>query len=210
MTVIKNVMANVCVEQIKQVMKKKKYAFFDSNLSLNLNIIGIRKKCCSSNHFDDNINVVYRNRDKEWEVFTAAATTDPGRTSLIRPVNRKGTAILVPDQYRGSHKIGLHRGRYTALIQSGAKVAVWRDNDKDRSLDMDDSKIEKGFFGINIHRASARGETSLVNSYSAGCQVFQDVNDFYKFMELCESSAEKYGDRFTYTLLEEDDFLCVK
>lgn len=206
MTVIKNIMADVYVEQIRQVMKKKKYAFFDSNISLNLNIIGIRKKCCSSNHFDDNISVIYRNQDKEWEVFTAAATTDPGRTSLVRPVNKKGTAILVPDQYRGSHKIGLHGGKYTALRQSGSKVAVWRDDDKDARLDMDDSKIEKGFFGINIHRASSRGETKLVNSYSAGCQVFQDVNDFYEFMELCESSAEKYGNRFTYTLLEEDDF----
>jgi hypothetical protein len=208
MATIKNVMADIYVSQIKKIMKEKKYVFFDSNMSLNLNIIGIRKNETVSNHFDDNMCVVYRNSCKEWEVFTAAATTDPGKTSLINPPNSKGTAILMPGQYRGSHKIDLHAGKYTALRQSGGKVKVWRDNNRDAYLDMDGSKIEEGYFGINIHRASSRGETALVNSYSAGCQVLQDVNDFYKFMELCESSAAKYGNGFTYTLLEEEDFLC--
>lgn len=206
MTTIKNVMADLLVEQFKSAMKKKKHAFFDSYLSYNLNIIGVRKKNNLSNRFDDNINVIYRNSDKEWEVFSAAATTDPGRTALFKPLNRKGTAILVPGQYRGSHKIDLHAGKYTALRQSGGTVKVWRDDDKDSILDMDDSKIEEGYFGINIHRASRYGETSLVNSYSAGCQVFQSIADFREFMELCEMSASKFSNKFTYTLLEEGDF----
>jgi hypothetical protein len=207
MATIKNVMAELQVEIFKKAMKKKKYRFFDSNLSYNLNIIGVRKKNNLSNDFDDNINVIYRNDEGEWEVFTAAATTDPGKTSLFKPLNRKGTAILVPGQYRGSHKIDLHAGKYTALRQSGAEVKVWRDDNKDSILDMDDSNIEEGFFGINIHRASKRGETKFVNSYSAGCQVFQGVSDFYEFMNLCEVSASRFGNKFTYTLLEEEDLL---
>jgi hypothetical protein len=195
MTIIKNVMADLLVEQFKSAMGKKKHIFFDSRLSYNLNIIGVRKK-----------NVIYRNDDKEWEVLSAAATTDPGSTTLFKPLNRKGTAILVPGQYRGSHKIDLHAGKYAALRQTGAKVKVWRDDDKDSILDMDDSKIEEGYFGINIHRASRRGETALVNSYSAGCQVFQAIADFREFMELCETGALKFTNNFTYTLLEEEDF----
>lgn len=206
MTIIKNVMAEMFVEEVKQAMKKKKYVFFDSNLSFNLNIIGIRKGSNTSNHFDDNICIVYRNADKEWEVFSAPATTDPGRTSLVRPANKKGTAILVPGQYRGSHKIDLHAGKYMALRQSGGVVSVYRDSDRDATLDKNSATIETGFFGINIHRASSRGSTKLVNSYSAGCQVLQDVADFYQLMRLCETSAGIYGNKFTYTLLEEEDF----
>jgi hypothetical protein len=206
MTIIKNVMAEIYVEKVKEAMKKKKYVFFDSNLALNLNIIGIRKDNNTSNHFDDNICIVYRNSKKEWEVFSAPATTDPGRTSLVRPVNKKGAAILVPGQYRGSHKIDLHAGKYMALRQSGGVVSVYRDNDKDVILDKDSATIETGFFGINIHRAGSRGSTKLVNSYSAGCQVLQDANDFYQLMRLCEASAGIYGNKFTYTLLEEKDF----
>ena len=206
MTTVKNVMAEIYVEKIKEAMKRKKYVFFDSNLPLNLNIIGIRKDSNTSNHFDDNICIVYRNSNKEWEVLAAAATTDPGRTSLIKPVNRKGAAILVPGQYRGSHKIDLHAGKYMALRQSGGAVSVYRDNDKDTILDKDSATIETGFFGINIHRASRHGSTKLVNSYSAGCQVLQNSEDFYQMMKLCEDSAEIYGNRFTYTLLEEKDF----
>lgn len=208
MTIIKNVVAEMFVDQIKDAMKRKKYTFFDSNLTLNLNIIGIRKNTTDSNQFDDNICVIYRNAEKEWEVFCAPATTDPGRTTLVKPVNKKGTAILVPGQYRGSHKIDLHNGMYTALRQSGAPVSVWRDNNRDSTLDFDTSKSEMGFFGINIHRASSKGSTELVNSYSAGCQVLQNADDFYKMMELCEASAEFYGNKFTYTLLEEGDFTC--
>jgi hypothetical protein len=91
MATIKNVMAELQVEIFKKAMKKKRYRFFDSNLSYNLNIIGVRKKNNLSNDFDDNINVIYRNDEGEWEVFTAAATTDPGKTSLFKPLNRKGT-----------------------------------------------------------------------------------------------------------------------
>ena len=93
-----------------------------------------------------------------------------------------------------------------ALRQSGGVVSVYRDSDRDVILDKNNATIETGFFGINIHRASSRGSTKLVNSYSAGCQVLQDVADFYQLMRLCETSAGIYGNKFTYTLLEEKDF----
>ena len=48
-------MAEIYVEKVKEAMRKKKYVFFDSNLALNLNIVGIRKDNNTSNHFDDNI-----------------------------------------------------------------------------------------------------------------------------------------------------------
>ena len=48
-----------------------------------------------------------------------------------------GTAILVPDQYRGVYKIDTHGGkrRYTALCQRLGPVKIWRDNNRDRIPD---------------------------------------------------------------------------
>jgi hypothetical protein len=205
MTIIKNTHAKMIAERFETVMKDKGYAFFDGNLSWNLNLIGIRSNNKIADYFDDNILIIYRNDNKDWEVFSAPATTDPGKVPLLRPINKNGTAILVPNQYRGSHKIDLHAGKYLALRQSGGEVKVWRDNNRNKVLDMDDCTIQEGFFGINIHRANRRGSTAMVRSYSAGCQVFQKSRDFHKLMEICERSASFFGNSFTYTLLTEDD-----
>ena len=62
-------------------------------------------------------------------------------------------------------------------------------------------------FGINIHRSRKYGEADLVNSYSAGCQVFKNTNDFNDFMKLIQKSADKFGNAFTYTLINEGDLL---
>ena len=99
-----------------------------------------------------------------------------------------------------------HRGKYDALCQLGAKVCVYRDDNKNALLDFDKSTIECGWFGINIHRAKARGETGFVGPYSAGCQTFKSAESFKEFMDLAKKSAKLYGDRFTYTLVEQSDF----
>ena len=84
-------------------------------------------------------------------------------------------------------------------------MKVWRDDDRDKILDMDDSTIQEGYYGINIHRAAAVGEMELVNGYSAGCQVFKAARDFNEFMALIKLSAKKYDNKFTYTLITEED-----
>jgi len=206
MTILTNTVARQLVKKVENILYSKGFAFFDSNLAWNLNIVGIRSNNRAINQFDDNILVLYRNDKKEWEVFVASATTDPGLVPLLNPINKNGTAILVPGQYRGSHKVDLHAGKYLALRQSGAPVKVYRDDDRNKTLKMDPRTIEEGYFGINIHRGARKGSTKLVQSYSAGCQVIQNASDFQKFMEICENGADSLGNRFTYTLLEERDF----
>ena len=65
--------------------------------------------------------------------------------------------------------------------------------------------INKGFFGINIHRSNPYTESYLVDRWSAGCQVFKRVKDYNEFLELCKSSALIYGNSFTYTLITEKE-----
>jgi hypothetical protein len=121
------------------------------------------------------------------------------------PMNKNGCAILVPEQYRSTYKLDLHRGKYLALCQR-KDVQVYRDNNKDYNYDYDPKTIQTGMFGINIHRASAYRELENVGANSAGCQVFQDPNEYDIFIDLCKKSQESWGEWFSYSLIEERDF----
>ncbi len=114
----------------------------------------------------------------------------------------QGTAILKHGQYMNSHKIGLHRGKYLALVQQ-RPLTVIRDYDRNAALDFMNGKEQTGIYGINIHHASVNGTTKSVNKYSAGCQVFANINDFNLFMQLAERHKQQYGNNFSYTLIDQ-------
>jgi hypothetical protein len=208
MSKVTGLAAKVIAEQYKEVMKKKGYSFFEKG-DYNLNIIGVRNDSGDASKFDDAMILLYKVEDS-WVCDMYPVTTEPGTSILKRPikeVRHKGTAILVPDQYKSTYKIGWHGSKsngHTALIQRGGKVRVWRDNNRDSTPDYHGEE-EKGWFGINIHKH--RGSEARVNTggVSAGCQVFQNTRDFYTFMETCELSSDKWGNSFTYTLLEQRD-----
>lgn len=196
----------------KKVLKNKGYAFFE-NGNYNLNIIGIRNlfnafkkdgilKITQTDKFNDGLVVIYK-VNGVWKTDVYEITTDPGLSLLRNPTNSKGTAILVPDQYRSVYRIDLHNGKYKALCQRGGSVKVYRDKNRDNQLDFNPLTIDKGYFGINIHKAGLSSE--IIGGYSAGCQVFHYVKDFNAFMELVENSRKIYGNSFTYTLLTTDD-----
>ena len=206
MPVIKGLQAKLIKDRFFSAMEKKGYVTFDGNSKYNLNIISTRNSSHDATKFDDLLVVIYRGEDKEWIVSSYEITTDPGPNILRKPINRKGTAILVPDQYRSTWKIGPHgKTRYIALTQRLGEVKVFRDNDKDRKLEMEDRTIDKGYFGINIHKHASSYEREFVRGASAGCQVFKNTKDFNAFMELCHISADLFDNSFTYTLLEEND-----
>ena len=166
-----------------------------------LNIVGIRSDSTLPNRFDDEIHVFFKNGSGKWIHYIFPATTDPGTYWLQNPMSPQGTAILKQGQYKGAYQIGLHRGKYYALVQS-KPVTVLRDYDRNAILDFWNGKPESGMFGINIHRASVNGTTKSVDSYSAGCQVFANINEFNLFMQLCEKHKQLYGNSFTYTLID--------
>lgn len=159
------------------------------------NIVGTRNRFGRPNYFDDTISIYYK-KGSDWKEFHAQATTRPGIPYLLRPVNPDGAAILVPGQYQQVYEIGLHRGKYEALIQTGP-VKVYRDNNIDDVYDTHERTMQEGYFGINIHRASFGAK--IVGVDSAGCQVIKDNKDFEEFMTLCKSSFAK---KFGYTLVE--------
>ncbi|MEW5251503.1 hypothetical protein [Microbulbifer discodermiae] len=187
--------------QLHSAMTRKAYGFFDRG-DYNLNLVGIRKADTSANTFNDHLAVAFRLNGAS-HCYLFPATTDPGLYWRQQPANVKGTAILVPGQYPGLWQIGKHQGSYTALVQRGP-VRVYRDSNRDRILDTD-APIEGGYFGINCHRASAHQNSQQVDRWSAGCQVLADPLDFNLLMALCQRAEPLWGNRFTYTLIEEGD-----
>ena len=179
------------------------HSVFENGL-YNLNIIGIRTPDDDANKFNDRICLVYKD-EQGWVTRTWPCTTDPGTYWREHPMNVNGTAIMAPGQYRGSHKLGRHRGQYPALVQSGGRVSYYRDVNKDDILDMEPETEQSGYIGLNIHKSSSRESGSEnVDRWSAGCQVFAKPGSdgFEAFMALCNKSAETYGGQFTYTLVE--------
>ena len=201
---------SLTLDTVKKAVVSKGYKWFEdrSNKGYDVNIVGIRNSQTNNevtNHFDDTLTISYK-VDGEWKFHSWPATTDPGQYWIENPISKDGTAILVPGQYRGSHKIGLHQGKYEALRQQKS-VKVYRDNDRDLEYDTDEDTIKEGIYGINIHRSNPYDQSYYVNKWSAGCQVFKKVADFHEFMDICRKAKDIWGNSFSYTLIESKELV---
>ena len=187
-------------EKIEAVIKSKGFKWFEGDY--NLNIVGVRNSDTGTkvtNAFDDKITVSYQ-ADGKWVYKEWMNTTDPGTKGVKEYHNAAGVARLVPGQYLNSHGLGLHQGKYEALKQFG-KVKVFRDANRD--MNYDETKIQEGIFGINIHKAGVN--STYVENWSEGCQVFKRAADFEEFMTIARKAASLGNKSFTYTLIESKD-----
>ncbi len=193
-------------EQIETAVKSKGYVWFEdtANKGYDVNIVGIRNSNTGqkvTNAFDDYLTISYK-ENGQWKCHVWPATTDPGKKGVMEYHNKDGVARLVEGQYRGSHIIRLHQGKYEALGQD-RPVKVYRDSNRDMTYD--ENKITEGVYGINIHKAGA--DSTYVENWSEGCQVFKKAADFEEFMKICRKSKDIHGNRFTYTLIETKDIV---
>ena len=198
-------LANKCANaDFEKIFARKGYTFFTKG-DYNLNIIGVRHKGAKvTNHFDDCLVVIYNTANEQNVKRVFVCTTLPGKKAMEHPMQIKGTAILKEGQYRGAYKIGYHKGKYKALCQA-KPLPVYRDGNKDDKFDLNPLSIDKGIFGINIHKAG--DNSTLVDGWSYGCQVLSKSIDFNALMRLVERSASIYGNSFTYTLINEEDLI---
>jgi hypothetical protein len=89
----------------------------------------------------------------------------------------KGIASLNPGAWF-VHRFDKHKGRYLALCRRAGKVTVTRDGKKENYADT-------GEFGINIHRGSYHGTSSL------GCQTIHP-DQWDSFISLAVDLARRY------------------
>ena len=180
-------MKKYTIEELKAQFQKHNYEW------LPFHFVGIRSTANLPNQFDDLFGMVYGDK-VEW--FTC--TTNPGTHWLKNLLNPKGTALLKANQYKDTWSIGMHQGKYKAFCQA-KPVEVFRDKNLDDKAE-ETATIDKGLFGINIHRANEKFTSKLIDKWSAGCQVLNNPADFAKILFAAESTKQKF---FTYTLLKE-------
>ena len=187
-------------EDILTWVKSKGFVTFETK-KWDLNIIGVRRKTGTVNKFDDKIFVVCRDDSGILKMWSWTVTTDPGLYWMKSTMNSRGCAALVSGQYRGAWELGLHSGK--EALRQIKPVKTYRDNNKNDVLDLDPRSITEGLYGINLHRAGRN--SSSVDKWSAGCQVWAMDKDFVEFITLCKKQISFNGYKtFTYTLLEED------
>jgi hypothetical protein len=195
-------------EQLKNVVEGKGYKYFTGETDYDVNIIGVRNSETQgkvTNAFDDKITISYR-INGDWKYHEFSCTTDPGTHWVENVLNDRGVAILKPGQYRGSHKLRLHQGKYLALGQK-KPMKIYRDANLDGQYDLIEESVREELIGINIHRATSRAgnKSTQVDKWSAGCQVIADNDDWHEFLDICQAAREIHGNSFSYTLIESKD-----
>jgi len=189
--------------------------FGPSSRDYDLQIVGIRRAVSlgDPDHYSDDLVVSWQ-QSGIWRQFSAALSTTPGTYYLEHPMRpAEGCAIMAPGQYQ-AYTRGLHKGR-RALVQRAGPVRWYRDNDRDSQI-MElgpDTETQEGYAGLNIHGGSrfAREDSEVadgagrVGRFSAGCQIAHP-DDIAFLMELADRQvAAGMGDKFTYTLIREED-----
>ena len=196
------------LSQVRNAVLAKGFKWFEdsANKGYDVNIVGIRNSSTGkvvTNLFDDTITLSYKDEVGVWQFHEWKNTTEPGKKGVQQYHNKNGVARLVPGQYRGVWAIDKHQGKYEALCQRLGNVKVFRDTNKD--LVYDEANTDTGMFGINIHKAGQ--DSTWVENWSEGCQVFKRVKDFDEFMKLCKKAAKIHGNHFSYTLIESKDIV---
>ena len=190
--------------QIEAAVKRLGYKWFETG-DLNVNIVGVRNGATGNkvtNLFDDWISISWKERGK-WCYQIFLATTEPGKRGMLEGKAKGGVFILKEGQYIGSHQIGLHQGKYEALRQCG-KLTGFRDGNRDLEFDLVQEQ-DVWNAGVNIHKAGVN--STYVENWSEGCQVFRTEQDFNEFMGIIKKAATIYGNRFTYTLINSKDLI---
>jgi hypothetical protein len=172
-----------------------------------LNIIGVRNSAATSqDKFDDLIAYFFYDKNGKLVGRVVSGTTDPSTVFLKSPINLKGAAILKSGQYKDAYQLGLHRNKYEALVQR-KPVTVIRDDDRNALINYL-APTQTGLYGINIHKSTkGKNNEDIIGLDSAGCQVFRNIRDFEDMMQLARISKNKYGNSFTYTLLDDRDLI---
>lgn len=190
--------------EVEAAVKRLGYKWFETG-DFNVNIVGIRNGETGSkvtNLFDDWITISWKEKGK-WCYQIFLATTEPGKKGMLEGKAKGGVFILKEGQYQGSHELGLHQGKYEALRQCG-KLIGYRDGDRDLEFDLVQPQ-EVWNAGVNIHKAGVN--STYVENWSEGCQVFKTEQDFNEFMAIIKKAATIYGNRFTYTLINSNDII---
>lgn len=202
--------------RIYNYMVKKGYTVFTERKQYNIVYIeGMNPDFTLNNDAPDEFNdlrlVLEVQEGKPAIVGKWEGTTEPGKVYTIdRPLNRNGAARIEFKQHR-CWQVDIHnRGKvsaHEALVQTGGKVTVHRDRNKDFIRTNDD--LDRGFFGINQHWGFDFPKNNIKTA-SAGCLVGRTTAGHKQFMEFVKQDNRYEADRkyvFYTTVIAGDDLM---
>lgn len=187
-------------EKIKNRLKDEGYRIFDRLFELN--IVGLRKANSRPGHFDDELHVFAKVSDSEWVHHVFNIVTDPGTYWMNKKGKPKNSLMLAQGQYKDSYAI-LQKSKGTTILKQINPVEVYENYDRKAVIDLFKGKKKKGLFSINFIQAKSNGKYLFLSTDMENAQVFQRKEDFVQFIQMCQGHEKLYGNKFTYTLLDE-------
>ena len=159
-------------------------------------ILGVRSNEDAYNSYDDK----FYEFEGEKFIRVLTGTTNAGAGVLrggFLKYNKKGVAVLKAEEwYYNVWSYGLHRGKMPALLQRGRRVKVFRDGNKNTSIE-EIGEPELGWFGINYHTNTYNFSVKnlkvvnwLIGYWSAGCQVINNRKEYVKQIKYYKQAHE--------------------
>lgn len=195
-------------DKLKECVERKGYVFFNQG-NYNLNIIFNRTSDVFTDHFTDILYIAYM-VNGEKKVLSIPATTKAGSYYVKNPITYQGVtgvAVIVPGQYRGVYQLVDDYVTWLKypFFRQVKGMNYYRDFDKDNEVEAVQYQENK-IFGTHIHRMSNNGVTGhTIYNWSAGCMGAEEPF-FKKVLPLAREAVKLYGNSFTCTIMEAEDF----
>ncbi len=122
------------------------------------------------------------------------------KITVIRDFNKDSILNIVTPEY-----LKIWKGKIveTNLGEGLLKKEYYNEDNKKIYITEDTNKN-----GLNCHRASAWKILEKIGLYSQGCIVHQNPYRYANsFIKLCKNAAILWGDKFTFTVCHEEEFL---
>lgn len=196
--------------QIKGSYVAKGYPFSDQPGVAN--IFGIRSNNTDPDVWDDLLGIAYIGTNSAEQLLMYWGTTHPGLPWLLKPMQKRGAAVILPGFYPNVWNIGLHQGKIPALKQVGNFKICRENTDGIFDPNYDRYEVVGVGTGLNCHPTYGRAAKQWrVGLWSAGCQVPNlDVNSpaWGQWMDVCRASARtNRKGTLSYALFTEDDLV---
>jgi len=180
------------------------------------NLVGIRNTLGVKNQYQNRFTDLFilMGPESKKNVSIYKGTTTPGIAFLYMPfrnwwmssalkntINPNGLGILQNGVY--DYTLGSYKGKYQALIQQKGKAGRLKPVENAEDLKFSTftpPEVQTGNFGMDIHKAGKN--TPAIDSWSAGCQVFKDSDDFEDMMGKVKDSGQN---TIKYALINSSD-----
>ena len=193
-------MSALTTDQLIQKIRQKGYKVFEGIGQLNM--VGIRKAHARAGCFDDELHVFSKVSSTQWVHHTCNITTDPGTYWHQKKGKPQQTLMLAEGQYTNAFANVESKTKLAALKQINP-VLAYPAYDRKALLDLFQGNAEKGMYRIQLMCAKSNGKYLYLTRDMGGCQVVQYKDDYFKLINMWKGHLAKYGNFFTYTLLDE-------